>query len=96
VFVSSHLMSEMALTADHLVVIGRGRLIADSSTTDLIAASSQGYVHVAHARTSTDWPGRLRIAGGGRRHRGRLDAGLPVSSVRPVGELAGVGSHRPA
>ena len=29
VFVSSHLMSEMALTADHLIVIGRGRLIAD-------------------------------------------------------------------
>ena len=46
VFVSSHLMSEMALTADHLVVIGRGRLIADSSTTDLIARSSQGYVYV--------------------------------------------------
>ncbi|HEY3925165.1 MAG TPA: ATP-binding cassette domain-containing protein [Acidothermaceae bacterium] len=46
VFVSSHLMSEMALTADHLVVIGRGRLIADSSTADLIASSSQGYVHV--------------------------------------------------
>lgn len=39
-------MSEMALTADHLVVIGRGRLIADSSTADLIAQSSQGYVHV--------------------------------------------------
>ena len=37
---------EMALTADHLVAIGRGRLIADSSTTDLIARSSQGYVHV--------------------------------------------------
>ena len=32
VFVSSHLLSEMALTADHLIVIGRGRLIADSST----------------------------------------------------------------
>src|SRR3989440_7968731 len=46
VFVSSHLMSEMALTADHLVVIGRGRLIADSSAADLIAQSSQGYVQV--------------------------------------------------
>ncbi|CAM5343150.1 ABC transporter ATP-binding protein OS=Streptomyces tendae OX=1932 GN=F3L20_06270 PE=4 SV=1 [Streptomyces tendae] len=31
VFVSSHLMSEMALTADHLVVIGQGRLLADTS-----------------------------------------------------------------
>ena len=37
VFVSSHLMSEMALTADHLIVIGRGRLIADMSVDDFIA-----------------------------------------------------------
>jgi ABC-2 type transport system ATP-binding protein len=36
VFVSSHLMSEMALTADHLVVVGRGRLIADESMADFI------------------------------------------------------------
>ena len=46
VFVSSHLMSEMALTADHLIVIGRGRLIADCSTAELVASSSQSYVHV--------------------------------------------------
>jgi ABC-2 type transport system ATP-binding protein len=38
VLVSSHLMSEMALTAEHLVVIGRGRLLADTSTEDFIAA----------------------------------------------------------
>ncbi|THV31937.1 ABC transporter ATP-binding protein [Glycomyces paridis] len=38
VLVSSHLMSEMALTADHLVVIGRGRLLADSSTAAFIAS----------------------------------------------------------
>lgn len=38
VLVSSHLMSEMALTAEHLVVIGRGRLLADTSTKDFIAA----------------------------------------------------------
>ncbi|MFF2350894.1 ATP-binding cassette domain-containing protein [Kitasatospora sp. NPDC058115] len=36
VLASSHLMSEMALTADHLVVIGRGRLLADAATTDFI------------------------------------------------------------
>ncbi|MDY0811095.1 ABC transporter ATP-binding protein [Kitasatospora purpeofusca] len=36
VLVSSHLMTEMALTADHLVVIGRGRLLADAATTDFI------------------------------------------------------------
>ena len=37
VFVSSHLMSEMALTADHLVVLGRGRLLADVSVAELTA-----------------------------------------------------------
>jgi ABC-2 type transport system ATP-binding protein len=40
VLVSSHLMSEMALTADHLIVIGRGRLIADASVDDFIKHSS--------------------------------------------------------
>jgi ABC-2 type transport system ATP-binding protein len=46
VFVSSHLMSEMSLTADHLIVIGRGRLIADCSTAEFIARSSQRSVLV--------------------------------------------------
>ena len=40
VLVSSHLMSEMALTADHLIVIGRGRMIAASSVKDFVDASS--------------------------------------------------------
>ena len=38
--VSSHLMSELQDTADHLVVVGRGRVIADTSVADLIAAAS--------------------------------------------------------
>jgi ABC-2 type transport system ATP-binding protein len=46
VFVSSHLMSEMALTADHLVVIGRGRLIAEMPVAEFIAQSSQQFVRV--------------------------------------------------
>jgi len=46
VLVSSHLMSEMALTADHLVVIGRGRLLADVATREFIAASSGNSVRV--------------------------------------------------
>jgi ABC-2 type transport system ATP-binding protein len=46
VFVSSHLMNEMAVTADHLIVIGRGRLIADCSTQDFIAQSSERSVLV--------------------------------------------------
>ena len=46
VFVSSHLMSEMAQTADHLVVIGRGKLLADVSTKQFIQHSSKGSVRV--------------------------------------------------
>ncbi|MYY07362.1 ATP-binding cassette domain-containing protein [Streptomyces sp. SID4919] len=46
VFVSSHLMSEMALTADHLVVIGQGRLLADTSMADFIRENSRSYVRL--------------------------------------------------
>lgn len=46
VLVSSHLMSEMQQTADHLLVIGRGRLIADASTTDVLAGSGGRAVRV--------------------------------------------------
>ncbi|MDR2253752.1 MAG: ATP-binding cassette domain-containing protein [Bifidobacteriaceae bacterium] len=41
VFISSHLMAEMALTADRLIIIGRGRLIADSTVDAVVAASSE-------------------------------------------------------
>jgi len=44
VFVSSHLMSELQDTADHLVVVGRGKVIADASVSDMIAAASDGRV----------------------------------------------------
>ena len=40
IFLSSHLMSEMAVTADHILVIGRGRIIADASVADIIARST--------------------------------------------------------
>ena len=46
VFVSSHLMSEMALTAQHLVVVGRGRLIADVPVAELIENASRPVVRV--------------------------------------------------
>jgi ABC-2 type transport system ATP-binding protein len=46
VFVSSHLMSEMALTAQHLIVIGRGRLIADTGMEDFIAGAAPSLVRV--------------------------------------------------
>jgi len=46
VFVSSHLMSEMALTADRLIIIGQGKLLAEASTAEIIAASSRNYIHL--------------------------------------------------
>ena len=55
VFLSSHLMSEMAQTADHLIVIGRGRLIADAPMKDLLAG-------VGATRVSVKSPDADRLA----------------------------------
>jgi len=86
VLVSSHLMSEMAQTADHLVVIGRGALIADSSTQDFIARSSERSVLV---RTPD---ARLRdlLAGNGADVRPEPDGALGVTGLEAarIGELA--------
>jgi ABC-2 type transport system ATP-binding protein len=49
VLISSHLMSELQDTADHVVVVGRGRVIADAAVTDLLAAAAQGRVTVRTA-----------------------------------------------
>ncbi|MET9345315.1 ABC transporter ATP-binding protein [Streptomyces termitum] len=46
IFVSSHLMSEMALTADHLIVIGQGKLLADTSMADFIRQNSRSFVRL--------------------------------------------------
>ena len=53
VFVSSHLMSEMALMADHLIVIGRGRILADCSLQQFMADHAASYVRVRSPQ-STD------------------------------------------
>jgi ABC-2 type transport system ATP-binding protein len=50
VFVSSHLMTEMALTAEHLVVVGRGRLIADVSVAEFIESAARDTVLVRSPR----------------------------------------------
>jgi ABC-2 type transport system ATP-binding protein len=77
VFVSSHLMSEMENTADHLLVIGRGKLIADCTVEEFIAANSRQTVRVrtpqpdllaklaaaAGATISEDGDGSMVIAG---------------------------------
>jgi ABC-2 type transport system ATP-binding protein len=55
VFVSSHLMSEMALVADHLIVVGRGRVLADTTVRELVGGAGGDTVLVAAAD-----PARLR------------------------------------
>ncbi|MFJ3319444.1 ABC transporter ATP-binding protein [Curtobacterium sp. NPDC086286] len=57
VFISSHLMSEMALTADRIVVMGRGRVLADTDLADLVASSTERSVSVR-----TPEPDRLMTA----------------------------------
>ncbi|MFI2633002.1 ABC transporter ATP-binding protein [Streptomyces collinus] len=77
VLVSSHLMSELEDTADHLVVIGRGRVVADTSVSELLAEASGGRVtlhtsapphaaHVLHGAGATvlaTGPGTLGVTG---------------------------------
>jgi ABC-2 type transport system ATP-binding protein len=93
VFVSSHLMSEMALTADHLIVIGRGRLLADASTTEVIARSANNYVRVRspdHARLS------LLLRDGGGRPEPAADGdaltvtGLTTDEIGTLAARAGI------
>ena len=50
IFLSSHLMSEMALTADHLIVLGRGRIIADAPVADILATSTRTAVKLRSPR----------------------------------------------
>ncbi|MEU9714849.1 ABC transporter ATP-binding protein [Streptomyces sp. NPDC047976] len=87
VFVSSHLMSEMALTADHLIVIGRGRLLADMSTQDFITHNSAGFARVrAAAGPAADGSdGRTSLASALTRAGGRVlqepDGALRVTGL---------------
>ncbi|MDQ6838911.1 MAG: ATP-binding cassette domain-containing protein [Actinomycetota bacterium] len=88
VFVSSHLMSEMSLTADHLVVIGRGHLIADASVAEVIASASANHVRVVSPQAAA--LGDL-IDRNGARASLADDNVLTVTGLacRDVGELAG-------
>jgi ABC-2 type transport system ATP-binding protein len=90
VLVSSHLMSEMALTADHLIVIGRGRLIADSSVDDVIRASSGRAVLV---RTPDAAALRARLVNAGASVEARPDGAMMVQGLEApvIGQLAAEG-----
>ncbi|GLZ01840.1 ATP-binding cassette domain-containing protein [Actinoplanes sp. NBRC 103695] len=87
VLVSSHLMSEMAQTADHLVVIGRGRLIADTSMDALVTGGGQGTVLV---RTPDRAVFARRLVAAGAAVRESLESSLIVSglSSAEIGALA--------
>ncbi|AKG45564.1 ATP-binding cassette domain-containing protein [Streptomyces sp. JH002] len=88
VFVSSHLMSEMALTAEHLVVIGQGRLLADTSMADFIRENSRSFVRVRGPE-----PERLRAVlertGGGVTVTETAEGALEVEGTEAarIGEL---------
>jgi ABC-2 type transport system ATP-binding protein len=88
VFVSSHLMAEMALTADHVIVIGKGRLLAEASVQDLIHGSSQNFVRVRSPQNEK--LAALLGAQGGSSHP-ETDGGLAVTgmSAAAIGDLAG-------
>ncbi|WP_327680108.1 ABC transporter ATP-binding protein [Streptomyces sp. NBC_00467] len=62
VFVSSHLMSEMAVTADHLIVIGRGQLLSDMSVKDFISANSADFARVRTPHTEPQQREKLSAA----------------------------------
>ncbi|MEV6794884.1 ATP-binding cassette domain-containing protein [Streptomyces sp. NPDC051320] len=81
VFVSSHLMSEIALVADHLIVVGRGRLLADTTVQELVGQAGGDTVKVA-----TEDPARLRevLAGPGVEITGRAGSEeLDVTGMSP-------------
>ncbi|UFQ16638.1 MULTISPECIES: ABC transporter ATP-binding protein [Streptomyces] len=99
VLVSSHLMSEMALTADHLVIIGRGRLLADTTVERFVRDSGTGSVKAVTpeaglltellaapgVQITAVTPGVLDISGTDAEHIGRTAAahGIPLFELTP-------------
>ncbi|MFG3438898.1 ATP-binding cassette domain-containing protein [Nonomuraea sp. NPDC047897] len=92
VLVSSHLMSELADTADRLVVVGRGRVIADTGVADLITAASRGRVTLrtpapSAAMSALGHAGAATTVTG---HDTLVVAGLPSERVVAVLNAGGV------
>jgi ABC-2 type transport system ATP-binding protein len=86
VFVSSHLMSEMSLTADHVIVIGRGRLVADAPMHELL---TRGAASVSVRSPDASRLAALVVGAGGHVEPGR-DGALTVNDLTAaaIGELA--------
>ncbi len=94
VFVSSHLMSEMALIADHLIVIGRGRLLADCGAAEFIERNSAGGVLV-RTPSATQLGAALTAAGASVDPDGDalVVSGLPAARVAELAARAGLVIH---
>ncbi len=95
VLVSSHLMSEMALTADHLVVIGRGRLIRDEGVTEFVESSSSRTVRVSSPRIA-ELVGYLQAAGATVRQlpEGAIDvSGMEAPDIGELAAAHGIALH---
>jgi ABC-2 type transport system ATP-binding protein len=96
VFVSSHLMSEMALTAEQVIVIGRGRLITDISVDEFVRQASGKVVHVrspraAELRALLEAPGITVSVEDG---RGLLEVtGLTAAQIGDDASDAGIAIH---
>ncbi|MEV4067703.1 ABC transporter ATP-binding protein [Nonomuraea dietziae] len=87
VFVSSHLMSEMQLTADHLVVLGKGRLIMDAPLAEVIARSSLIAV-VVRTPHAADLAVRLKASGVAVERVGENELVATGVAIERVGDLA--------
>ncbi|WAB82495.1 ABC transporter ATP-binding protein [Microcella daejeonensis] len=89
VFLSSHLMSEMAQTADHLVVLGRGRIIADAPVSEVLALATGSAVRV-RTPLAADLAPRLTAEGGSVTASPAEPDLLSVAGLPParIGELA--------
>ncbi|MCK9794893.1 ABC transporter ATP-binding protein [Isoptericola sp. 4D.3] len=95
VFLSSHLMSEVALTADHVVVIGRGRILADTTVQDLLDGASRRAVLVRSPQ-ATELAEALRRDGAevARRDDGALMVtGADAARVGETAAVAGAVLH---
>jgi ABC-2 type transport system ATP-binding protein len=89
IFLSSHLMSEMQDTAEHLIVIGRGRLVANTSMTAFLARSSSNGVLVRTPHAADLVP--VLLHAGGAVSQDESDGPLTVRglSAEQIGSLAG-------
>jgi ABC-2 type transport system ATP-binding protein len=88
VFVSSHLMSEMALTADHLIVIGRGALIADAPTREVLSMSTSNYVKVRSPQAA-HLADLIAAAGGAATPDGDSTLTVKGLTTEAIGDIAG-------